>query len=173
VTDSRGAVDAMRTSVIGSLTGRSMVVIERGPVRRFAEAITDFDHVYADAQSAHDEGLPAIPVPPTYTFSALGYWGASPGQHTSAEDRESAPEIVSVLEELLSRGGVALHAEEQLRFERPLMVGDELYRSGRIVDRFEKERNEVRLTFVVVENEFRDKHGRVVCTARTTLVHKL
>src|SRR5437660_11441948 len=54
------------TALSGRTLGTQKVVIERGPVRVFAQALMDDDAVY----SADD-----APVPPTFPFS-MTYWGS-------------------------------------------------------------------------------------------------
>ena len=54
------------TELKGQETGTQRVVIERGPVRVFAESLGDSDGAYkADA----------APVPPTFPF-VMSYWGS-------------------------------------------------------------------------------------------------
>ena len=54
------------TELKGQETGTQKVVIERGPVRVFAEALGDDDDVYSG-----DDAL----VPPTFPF-VMSYWGS-------------------------------------------------------------------------------------------------
>ena len=41
-----------RDEVVGRPTGRSTVTIERGPVPRFAEAVTESSPIYRDVEAA-------------------------------------------------------------------------------------------------------------------------
>ncbi|MBA2326208.1 MAG: MaoC family dehydratase N-terminal domain-containing protein, partial [Actinobacteria bacterium] len=54
------------TELEGQETGTQKVVIERGPVRVFAEALGDDDETYRGD---------AAPVPPTFPF-VMSYWGS-------------------------------------------------------------------------------------------------
>ena len=54
------------TELKGQQGGTQTVVIERGPVRVFAEALGDSDDVY------QQDGAP---VPPTFPF-VMSYWGS-------------------------------------------------------------------------------------------------
>ncbi len=66
------------SAVVGRPTGAAKVVVERGPVAKFADAVHNDSPVYQSADAAKAAGLPAIPAPPTYAFSGLQYWGRFP-----------------------------------------------------------------------------------------------
>ena len=61
-------------SHIGKPTGRSVVVIERGPVSNFATAVKDDNPVYHDKRAAVAAGFDDVPAPPTFTFG-VDNWG--------------------------------------------------------------------------------------------------
>ena len=73
-----------RDEVVGRSTGRSTVTVERGPVSRFAEAVTETSPIYQRADAAAAAGFDGIPAPPTYFFSAAGHWGAFPDAQPAA-----------------------------------------------------------------------------------------
>lgn len=122
-------------SVTGQMTGTSMVRIERGPVSRFAEAITINDPIFQRDDVAQARGLPAIPIPPTYAFSALSFWGTFPDDQPDGAGFDGA--AVEAVQELVAEGGVMLHASEEIEFHRPVVVGDRLHRHGTIIDRYQ------------------------------------
>lgn len=162
--------DSTRDSVTTQLTGTSTVRIERGPVSRFAQAITCDDPIFQRADVATTRGLPAIPVPPTYTFSALSFWGTFPDDQLPDSGFDDA--AVEAVRALVAAGGVVLHAAEDVEFRRPVTVGDELRRDGAIIDRYQKPGRTGTMTFLVIRNEHRDRAGELVFTATTTLVHR-
>jgi hypothetical protein len=127
-------------------------VIERGPVRVFAEALGDADDVYQ-----RDEA----PVPPTFPF-VMSYWG-SLGSGGAA----GLP-----IERLRGPGRAILHGEQAFEDHRWPEVGDTLEGTTTITDVYEKERsNGGKLEFYVTETAWRDAitHDPVV-TAIFTLV---
>ncbi|MGH9058569.1 MAG: FAS1-like dehydratase domain-containing protein, partial [Acidimicrobiales bacterium] len=65
------------TSVIGKVSGRRVVAVDRAPVANFARAVKDTDPVYRDPRTAQAAGLADIPAPPTFPF-AMAYWGTYP-----------------------------------------------------------------------------------------------
>src|SRR3954449_11818435 len=81
--DQGGQMDLNRDEIIGMPTGKSTVTIERGPVTRFAEAVTESNPIYTNREAARAAGFEDIPVPPTYFFSAANHWGAFPEEQPS------------------------------------------------------------------------------------------
>jgi hypothetical protein len=140
------------TELKGQPTGTQTVVIERGPVRVFAEALLDDDEAYSQ------EGAP---VPPTFPF-VMSYWG-SMGTGGAA----GLP-----IEKLRGPGRAILHGEQAFEYTRWPKVGDVLEGTGAITDVYEKERsNGGKLEFYVTETDWKDaKTGDPVCKTIFTLV---
>jgi len=139
------------TELKGQKTGTQKVVIERGPVRVFADALGDDDEAY------RGDGAP---VPPTFPF-VMPYWG-SMGTGGAA----GLP-----IEKLRGPGRAILHGEQAFEYFRWPRVGDVLEGTGEITDVYEKERsNGGKLEFYVTETEWKDATtGEPVCTTIFTL----
>ncbi|HXY43250.1 MAG TPA: MaoC family dehydratase N-terminal domain-containing protein [Acidimicrobiales bacterium] len=156
-------------SVVGKSTGHTRVVIERGPVAVFADAVKDANPIYRDPAAAAAAGLPAIPVPPTYPF-VMGHWGTFPELQPDGGD-EAASGMGEILGPLLARGGLLLHGEQEFEYHRPVVVGDVLVGEGRVADVYEKQSATNTLTFVVLETSwYDDVTGELVVTSRTNLL---
>ena len=136
----------------GTETGTQRVVIERGPVRVFAEALGDTDDVY------RDDGAP---VPPTFPF-VMPYWG-SLGTGGAA----GLP-----IDRLRGKGRAILHGEQEFEYHRWPRVGDVLEGTTVVSDVYEKPRsNGGTLEFYVTDTAWKDaSSGEPVITARFTLV---
>jgi peroxisomal enoyl-CoA hydratase 2 len=125
------------TELKGQETGSQKVVIERGPVRVFAQALGDDDDVYS--------GEDAL-VPPTFPF-VMSYWGSlgTGGAAGLPIDRLRGP------------GRAILHGEQAFEYERWPKVGDVLEGTTVISDVYEKERsNGGKLEFYVTETDWKD-----------------
>ena len=140
------------TELKGQSTGTQTVVIERGPVRVFAQALMDEDDTYQQDSA---------PVPPTFPF-VMSYWG-SMGTGGAA----GLP-----IDKLRGPGRAILHGEQAFEYFRWPKVGDVLEGTGSITDVYEKERsNGGKLEFYVTETDWKDKStGDPVCKAVFTLV---
>jgi len=162
---------AVDKSLIGTPTGRSKVVIERGPVSNFARAVTDENPVYQNPEAAKAAGFDDIPAPPTYGF-AMAHWGTFPEVQPPDETTGRNP-IMEIIGGLMKKGGLVLHGEEEFEYHRPLVVGDVLEGEGTVVDIYEKESRGKTMTFVVTENVFKDATGGdPVLTTRMNLIHR-
>jgi hypothetical protein len=164
-------MDLSRDDVVGRSTGASVVTIERGPVTRFAEAVTDTAGVYQRRDAAREAGFDDIPVPPTYFFSAAGHWGAfTEDQPAGARpDRNPTMEIIG---QLMAKGGMVLHGEQEFLYHQPIVAGQRLSAEGRVVDLYEKQSGERTMTFLVTEDQYRDEAGELVLTSRMNLIHR-
>jgi peroxisomal enoyl-CoA hydratase 2 len=140
------------TELKGQETGTQKVVIERGPVRVFAEALGDDDEVYA--------GEDAL-VPPTFPF-VMSYWGSL--------GTGGAPGLP--IDRLRGPGRAILHGEQAFEYERWPKVGDVLEGTSVITDVYEKERsNGGKLEFYVTETDWKDADsGEPVVKSIFTLV---
>jgi len=140
------------TELKGRETGTQKVVIERGPVRVFAEALGDSDEVYSG-----DDAL----VPPTFPF-VMSYWGSlgTGGAAGLPIDRLRGP------------GRAILHGEQAFEYQRWPKVGDVLEGTTVITDVYEKERsNGGKLEFYVTETDWKDvDSGAPVVKSIFTLV---
>ncbi len=139
------------TELKGQQTGTQTVIIERGPVRVFAEALGDQDDVYRGD---------AAPVPPTFPF-VMPYWG-SLGTGGAA----GLP-----IEKLRGPGWAILHGEQAFEYHRWPKVGDVLEGTTTITDVYERERsNGGKLEFYVTETDWKDTTtGEPVLTSIFTL----
>ena len=156
-------------SIIGQPTNKATVVIERGPVQVFADAVLSESPVYHSPEAASAAGLANIPAPPTFPF-AMEFWG----KYKEIQPTDSAANpLMTVLGPLISKGGLILHGEQEFIYHRPVMVGDVLNGEGKIVDAYQKESKGKTMTFVVTETNWTDdKTGEPVVTARFNLIHR-
>ena len=163
---------AVDKSIIGAPTGKSKIVVERGPVGVFARAVKDDSEVYQDPEAARAAGFERIPVPPTYGF-AMSYWGGFREIQPADDPGKTRNILMEVMGGLMSQGGVILHGEQEFVYHRPIMVGDVLVGEGKVVDFYERESKGKVMTFLITENVYRDeKSGQPVLTTRMNLIHR-
>ncbi|HVE85391.1 MAG TPA: MaoC family dehydratase N-terminal domain-containing protein [Myxococcaceae bacterium] len=137
-------------NAIGRSSPPTLNEVEKGAIRRFAEALGDYNPIYYDEEYARASGFPTIVAPPTF-----------PASFHSAAD----------LRELLGVGIKSLlHAEQAFDYERPILAGDRIYVSTRVADVLEKTGPAGKMDVAVIEDEGRDEEGTLVFRARRTLV---
>ncbi|MEP9350670.1 MaoC family dehydratase N-terminal domain-containing protein [Xanthobacter sp. KR7-225] len=93
-------------ALIGQVSAPYVVEIEKGAVRRFADAIGDPNPVYRDLAAARAQGFAGIVAPPTFPASFL------------------APEEPEWTRHLDRRRVLA--GEQSFHYARPILVGDVL-----------------------------------------------
>jgi acyl dehydratase len=160
-----------KEEVVGMPTGKATIAIERGPVTQFATSVTDTNPIYRSRDAAVGAGLSDIPVPPTYFFSAATFWGAYP-EAQPADANPGRNPTMEVIGQLMSKGGIVLHGEQEFTYHKPIVVGDRIESEGKVVDLYEKPAGDKTMTFLVTENEYRNQDGDLVLTARMNLIHR-
>jgi len=162
---------AVDTSVIGKPTGSSRVVIERGPVSVFADAVKDDNPIFHDEQAARDAGFDAIPAPPTYSFVMQHYGKFADNQPPDPTGGKNV--VADVMGGLMASGGLILHGEEEFRYHRPIQVGDTLIGEGVVEDLYQKESKGRTMTFLVIKTTWKNEaSGEPVVTERFNLIHR-
>jgi acyl dehydratase len=123
-------------------------LVERGAVRRFAEAIADPSPLYVDEEAAKSSRYGRILAPPTFprTFD-----------YGRIEGLELPP------------AGL-IHGEFRISYERPLLVGDELLCRMELKDSYDKQGRRGLLGFLVFERTGEDPQGERVFTANDVVV---
>ncbi len=161
-----------REAVVGRPTGAATIHVERGPVSKFAVAVTDSNPVYRSIEAARDAGFDDIPAPPTFTFSAAGFWGTFPEDQPEDPTADAGNPMREVMSSLMAQGGLVLHGEQEFLYHKPVQVGQTLHQEGKVVDLYSKEAKGKTLTFLVMETVFKDDAGDPVVTERFNLIHR-
>lgn len=161
---------AVDRSIIGKPTSARRVRVERGPIEFFATALKDDNPIYHDASAAAAAGFSNIPAPPTFSF-VMSHQG------TRAEEQPPDPTggenpMYTVMGNLMRKGGLVLHGEQEFVYHRPIVAGDVLDGEGKVVDIYEKESKGSIMTFIVMETVWRDESGEPVVTERFNLIHR-
>jgi acyl dehydratase len=142
-------LESRYASAVGKSGDSIRLSVERGHVRRFAEAIGDAHPRYRDENAARAEGHRAIPAPPTFAIALR------------------APDPRGGLEVDFTK---LLHGEQELLFDRPLYVGDELDVQATIVEAYAKAGKAGVMDFMVVETVGKEPSGARVFRARSLAV---
>ena len=123
-------------------------LVERGAVRRFAEAIAGLSPLYVDEEAATSSRYGSLLAPPTFprTFD-----------YGRIEGLELPP------------AGL-IHGEFRISYERPLLVGDEVMCRMRLKDSYDKKGRRGLLGFLVFERTGKSSDGRCVFTTNDIVV---
>jgi acyl dehydratase len=139
-------------SHIGTTLRPSVLDIEKGRLRFFAEAIGETDPIYTDEAAAHAAGYPSLPAPPTFLFAA----------------ELDSKSVVAMLDDL----GVALdrilHGEQQFTYLAPVCAGDTVTVESRISDIYARKGGA--LEFIVKDSTVTNQRGLRVAEMRSVIV---
>ena len=124
--------------------------VEKGQIRRFAQAIGEENPIHSDEKSAKDAGFSSLVAPPTF-LAALG-------------------DMEPLLDELDLDSQSVMHAEEEYEYFRPVCAGDVIDVTHTLVNAYDKQAPNGRLVFVVIETRGIDSRSRDVFKGRRVLV---
>jgi acyl dehydratase len=133
--------------LIGRESKPVQIEVEKGAIRRFAEAIGVDDPLHFDEAAARAAGFRSLVAPPTFPLSLRGGGDLRGGL-------------------LHSPGKVLLHAEQSFEYARPLVAGDRLTVKSRVVEVAQRATPSGPADVVVIEDEGRDEAGELVYRAR-------
>ena len=157
-------------SIIGQPTGKSKVVVERGPVQHFADALLSTSPIYHTPRRPRQAGFDNIPAPPTWPF-AMEFSGKFAEMQPA--DAPTGNPLMTAMGPLMAKGGLILHGEQEFLYHRPVQVGDVLIGEGVISDVYQKESKGRTMTFICSETKWTEEStGEPVVTARINLIHR-
>ena len=108
-------IEDVLKGIIGQPTGKSKVVVERGPVQHFADAVLSTSPIYHDPAAAQAAGFGNIPAPPTWPF-AMEFSGKF--EEIQPADAPAGNPLMKVMGPLMAKGGLILHGEQEFLYHR-------------------------------------------------------
>jgi acyl dehydratase len=136
--------------IIGKNFPAAQNEIEKGAIRRFAEALGDNNPLYRDEDAARAAGYRGLLAPPTFASTLQG--GADLYEVLNINPRS------------------VLIGEQSFEYYLPICAGDRLSITNRVVDLYEKLGGGGVMDFAVIEDEGRDEKGELCFRARRTII---
>ncbi|UFJ43023.1 MaoC family dehydratase N-terminal domain-containing protein [Brevibacillus humidisoli] len=124
--------------------------VEKGAIKKFADAIGDANPLYRDEEYAKASRYGRIIAPPT--FSRTFDYGEIPGLRFNREG--------------------LIHGEQHFEYRQPIGAGDVLYCSTKLADAYLKEGKLGQMTFLVYEQKGVNESGETVFIARSTVIYR-
>ncbi len=133
---------------IGHRSEAVVNVVEKGAVKKFAEAIGDPNPLYVDEEAAKESRYGRLLAPPTFprTFEYGEVEGMGPP------------------------GQGYIHGEYRIGYERPLFVGEEVWCYAEVKDYYEREGREGTLGFLISERVGESPGGKRIFSMTDTAV---
>jgi acyl dehydratase len=133
---------------VGKQSKKIKNAVERGAVKKFADAIGDLHPIYFDEETGLKSRYKANLAPPTFprTFD----YGVIEGLN-------------------LPEKGL-IHGEQTFHYVRPLTVGEEIFCYSIVKNYFEKKGSFGEMGFLVLESFGEDSEGNIIFSSTTTVV---
>lgn len=133
---------------IGKQSNKVKNAVEKGAVKKFAEAIGDLHPIYVDEEVGQNSRYQTNIAPPT--FPRVFDYGVIKGLN------------------LPNKG--LIHGEQSFHYERPLLVGEEVYCYSVVKSYAEKKGNFGNMGFLVLESFGEDQNGKTIFSSTSTIV---
>ena len=146
-------------------TGETVIrEVEKGAIKKFADAVNDHNPLYWDEEYARKSRYGSIIAPP-------GFFGW-PVKWT-----KGLPTFSKIMDELMATmvniGYVrGLDGGIEYDFFYPVRAGDILAAEPKIIDIYERERKDAKMIFSVIETSYSNQNGDLVAKTRQTLIHR-
>jgi acyl dehydratase len=138
--------------LIGTSAPPFAVDVEKGAIRRFAEAIGETAEIYFDDMFAQSLGYPGIVAPPTFP--------------TTFRPPEK-PAWARGLDE-----GRVLAGEQGFRYWRPILAGERLHCELRFSDLQEKRGSNGTMELIIQDLRVTSPAGDMVCVNRRVVIYR-
>ena len=150
--------------LIGKKADTLILEVERGAIKKYADAVGENDPLYWDEDYARNTEWGAIVAPPGFFGWPVRWTGVMP---IFSALREEAIDVISkagyprVLD-----GGI------EYEFYIPVFAGDILIAESAIKDIQEKESKSGKMLLTILETTYRNTRGSLVCKERKTTIQR-
>ena len=158
MTEGSGIVDELR-GLTGIMTEPVINEVERGAIRRYAEAVGDPNPLYCDVEYARNSSYGQIICPP-------GFFG------WPTTVSSGVMEVMGTLFGALFRAGLVriLDGGRAYEFFLPVRAGDTLAWYAKFIDVSEREGKSGKMVFLTTEITYVNQNGDLVAKVRPTFI---
>jgi len=145
-------------AMIGTTTEPAIMEVERGAIRRFADAIDDPNPLYRDVEYARNSKYGEIICP-------IGFFGW-PLKGGGLE------QMMNTLMPVMMKAGLFRILDGGIEYEYflPVRAGDILTSYGKIADIREREGKSGKMLFMILEQTYWNQNSDKVAIARSTII---
>lgn len=150
--------------------------VERGAVRRYAQAIMDIDPIYMDEQALRGTRYVKPVAPPLFPNAMLRL---PFGERDLVQERAADPHFDGAvgsstlgLPPLPLVNSPLLNGGSEVELFRFAQHGEQIWLQSRYLDIYEKETSKGVMLFVVIETDFLDRDRKLVMRFRKTQIRR-
>ncbi len=133
---------------IGKTSEKVKNMVERGAVKKFAEAVGDEHPIYMDEETGKASQYGRNIAPPT--FPRVFDYGR--------------------IDDLNLPNKGLIHGEQIYHYERPLLVGEEIFCYSKVEDYYERSGKSGRMGFLVLSSNGEDLAGNPIFTSKQVVI---
>ncbi|GAI50812.1 unnamed protein product, partial [marine sediment metagenome] len=152
------------TKLIGRVGDIRIMEVEKGAIRRYADAVDDRNPVYWDEEYARNSRYGSIVAPSGFFGWPTTWTGGMPLRSRLAD------EVSTALAQAGYRRG--LDGGIEYEFFCPVRAGDVLTALPRVTDIYEREGRTGKAVFFVIETTYTNQSGDLVAKERQTLIRR-
>jgi acyl dehydratase len=123
--------------------------VEKGHIRRFAQAVGDPNPLWNDLERARQSRYGNIIAPPTFLIDAA---------------------TIELCEKLKGPPGSFINASTEIEYLRPIFLGDTITTTARLIDLKEKTKNNGKLLIMLTEFIYKNQREETVRICRNTFM---
>lgn len=150
--------------LIGKTDNMIIMEVEKGAIKKYADAVSDYNPLYWNAEYARNSRYGSLIAPPGF-FGWPCYW-AEAGPIFSGLREEIIKAITEAGFDRVLDGGI------EYEFYLPVRAGDTLAAAPRIKDIYERESKNGKMLFSVIETSYMNQNGDMAARARQTLIYR-
>jgi len=160
------------TKLIGQGGSVRIFEVEKGAIKKFADAIDDRNPLYWDEEYARNSRYGSIIAPPGF-FGWPTKWARGSTFPLTPEGDDSAEPTPNPRPLLQKAGyGRGLDGGIEYEFFGPVRAGDTLAVRTTIKDMVEREGKAGNMIFVIIETTYTNQDGKLVAKARQTSINR-
>ena len=146
---------------LGMKDDPEVMEVEKGAIKRYADAVEDYNPLYFDEEYARNSKYGAIITPPGF----FG-WAVKPGPKGGLIQK-------GIVDEMQQAGYFIMDGGCEFEFYRPIRAGDILVGQMKIAEMTEKEGRTGQMLFVITELTYTNQNGQLAAKRRQTLIGRL
>jgi acyl dehydratase len=150
--------------LIGKTDAPVVFEVERGAIKKYADAVDDRNPLYWDEEYACNSRYGSLIAPPGFFGWPVTWTGAGP-----FDIKDSVGNLAL---EAMSKAGLPfiLDGGAEFEFFLPVRAGDILINSSKLLDINERESKGTRMFFCIMENTFTNQNGAIALKVRQTII---
>jgi len=160
------------SKLIGTGGDVTIFEVERGAIKKFADAVDDPNPLYWDEEYARNSRYGSLIATPGFFGWPIKF--ARGSTFPQAAEAKDTSEPTVDLRALLAKAGYGRTLDGGMEYEFfcPVRAGDTLAASSRIKDIIERKGSTGKLAFVIRETTYTNQNGELVAKARATSIHR-